>query len=356
MTRTAGRIPLVLGMGNCTRSLTEEIRSTDLSGFSAILSVTPFYNKPSQEGLYLHYREVAMASPLPVVLYNVPGRTGINIKASTTLRLAKEFPGIIGIKEASGDFKQIEEIINHKPERFQVISGDDALTYPLISLGAEGVISVVGNAFPEEFGRMVRLCLAGRFNEALPIHYSFSRLYDELFVDGNPAGVKSLLNALRTHREPAPSPPSCRRASETGGGNPPPRHGSPQYLGPMIDKATVQKIKDTADIVEVVGDYVHLIRRGGNYMGLCPFQHNERTPFILREPPQEFLLLLLLQEGWFAGEFHHGERGTLIPRGSAAPGKALRHKGGGAGTHRRGAPPAVGARVHASLPTNGRCA
>ncbi len=197
VTRTAGRIPLVLGMGgNCTRSLTEEIRSTDLSGFSAILSVTPFYNKPSQEGLYLHYREVAMASPLPVVLYNVPGRTGINIKASTTLRLAKEFPGIIGIKEASGDFKQIEEIINHKPERFQVISGDDALTYPLISLGAEGVISVVGNAFPEEFGRMVRLCLAGRFNEALPIHYSFSRLYDELFVDGNPAGVKSLLNAL----------------------------------------------------------------------------------------------------------------------------------------------------------------
>ncbi len=194
---TAGRVPLVLGMGgNCTRSLAEEIRATDLTGFSAILSVTPYYNKPSQEGIYLHFREVAMASPLPVVLYNVPGRTGTNIKATTTLRLAKEFPSIIGIKEASGDFKQIEEIINNKPDHFQVISGDDALTYPLISLGAEGVISVVGNAFPEEFGRMVRLCLEGRFNEALPIHYRFSRLYDELFVDGNPAGVKSLLNAL----------------------------------------------------------------------------------------------------------------------------------------------------------------
>lgn len=195
--KNAGRLPLVLGFGgNDTRSLTENIRKTDLSGYSAILSVTPFYNKPSQEGLYRHFGEVAKASPLPVILYNVPGRTGVNIKASTTLRLARDFDNIIGIKEASGDFKQIEEIINNKPERFQVVSGDDALTYPLISLGAIGVISVVGNAFPAEFGKMVRLCLEGRYNEALPIHYRFSRLYDELFVDGNPAGVKSLLSSM----------------------------------------------------------------------------------------------------------------------------------------------------------------
>ena len=194
---TAGRVPLVLGFGgNNTMRLVEEIREADLRGYSAILSVAPFYNKPSQEGLYQHFREVATHSPLPVVLYNVPGRTGINIKASTTLRLAHEFPNVIGIKEASGDFKQIEEIINHKPDHFQVVSGDDALTYPLISLGAVGVISVVGNAFPGEFGKMVRLCIENKFQEALPIHYRFSRLYDELFVDGNPAGVKSLLHSM----------------------------------------------------------------------------------------------------------------------------------------------------------------
>jgi 4-hydroxy-tetrahydrodipicolinate synthase len=172
------------------------MKTTDFTGFSAILSVTPFYNKPSQEGLYLHFSEIAKNSPLPVILYNVPGRTGINIKASTTLRLAHDYSNIIGIKEASGSFKQIEEIINGKPEGFHVVSGDDALTYPLITLGAEGVISVVGNAFPAEFGRMVRLCLDGNYQEALPIHYRFSKLYDELFVDGNPAGVKSLLHHM----------------------------------------------------------------------------------------------------------------------------------------------------------------
>lgn len=193
----AGRVPLVLGMGgNCTHSLVEELRNSDLTGYSAILSVAPFYNKPSQEGLFQHFSAVAEASPLPVVLYNVPGRTGVNISAATTLRLAHKYENVIGIKEASGIFKQIEEIINHKPDNFQVISGDDAITYPLITLGAEGVISVVGNAFPREFGKMVRLCLDGRFQEALPIHYRFSRLYDELFVDGNPAGVKSLLHDM----------------------------------------------------------------------------------------------------------------------------------------------------------------
>lgn len=195
--RVAGRVPLVLGMGsNCTDALVEEIKNTDFTGYSAILSVAPYYNKPSQEGLFLHFSAVAETSPLPVVLYNVPGRTGVNISAQTTLRLAKKYKSIIAIKEASGSFKQIEEIINNKPDGFKVISGDDALTYPLITLGAEGVISVVANAFPEEYGKMVRLCLEGKYNEALPIHYRFSKLYDELFVDGNPSGVKSLLHHM----------------------------------------------------------------------------------------------------------------------------------------------------------------
>lgn len=195
--KVAGRVPLVLGMGgNCTQALVNEIKATDFDGYWAILSVAPFYNKPSQEGLYQHYATIAKASPLPVVLYNVPGRTGVNITAHTTLRLAKDFEHICAIKEASGNFKQIEEIINNKPEHFQVISGDDALTYPLITLGAEGVISVVANAYPKEFGEMVRLCIDGNFQKALPIHYSFTKLYDELFVDGNPAGVKALLHKL----------------------------------------------------------------------------------------------------------------------------------------------------------------
>ncbi|MCM1369511.1 MAG: 4-hydroxy-tetrahydrodipicolinate synthase [Candidatus Amulumruptor caecigallinarius] len=192
-----GAVPLVTGMGgNCTQFLIEELKTTDLSGYSAILSVTPFYNKPGQDGIYHHFRMVAENSPLPVVLYNVPGRTSVNISAATTLRIADEFSNVIAIKEASGNFKQIEEIINSKRADFQVISGDDSLTYPLISLGAEGVISVVGNAFPKEFGEMTRLCLNGDFKKALPIHYKFSRLYDELFVDGNPAGVKSLLHSM----------------------------------------------------------------------------------------------------------------------------------------------------------------
>ncbi len=195
--KVAGRVPLVCGMGgNNTKALVEELRATDLEGYSAILSVTPFYNKPSQEGMYQHFSEVAINSPVPVILYNVPGRTGVNLSASTTLRLARDHSNIIGIKEASGNFKQIELIINGKPEGFSLISGDDAIAYPLMTLGAVGVISVVGNAFPKEFGRMIRLCLDGNYKEALPIHNRFNRLYDELFVDGNPAGVKCLLNAM----------------------------------------------------------------------------------------------------------------------------------------------------------------
>ncbi len=182
--------------GNCTRAVVNDLASQDLTGYSAILSVAPFYNKPSQEGLYQHFSKIAETSPLPVILYNVPGRTGVNISAATTLRLAHDYDNVIAIKEASGNFKQIEEIINNKPDGFKVISGDDALTYPLMTLGAEGVISVVGNAFPKEYGRMVRLCLEGRYHDALPIHYGFSKLYDELFVEGNPAGVKCLLHEM----------------------------------------------------------------------------------------------------------------------------------------------------------------
>lgn len=195
--RGAGRIPLVLGLGgNSTAGVVRELGETDLSDFQAVLSVVPFYNKPSQEGLKAHFGEVAKASPLPVVLYNVPGRTGVNMTAATTLALAEAHRNIIGIKEASGNFTQIEEIIKNKRPDFQVISGDDSITYPLMALGAEGVISVIGNAYPKEFGRMVRLCLEGRSAEALPIHFRFTEMFNLLFVDGNPAGVKCALNNL----------------------------------------------------------------------------------------------------------------------------------------------------------------
>lgn len=196
--KTAGRLPLILGMGsNCTAALVEELKATDFSGYSAVLSVVPFYNKPSQEGIYCHYAAVAEASPLPVILYNVPGRTGVNMTAETTLRLATDFPEkIIGVKEASGNISQMDEIIKRKPASFQVISGDDGITYPLLTLGAVGVMSVIGNAFPREFSRMVHLCLNGNFRDALPIHHSFTELFRLLFVDGNPAGVKCALHNM----------------------------------------------------------------------------------------------------------------------------------------------------------------
>ena len=194
---TAGRVPLVLGVGgNNTAGVTADLSSLDLEGFSAILSVVPHYNKPSQEGIYQHFAEIARKSPLPVLLYNVPGRTGVNMSADTCLRLAREFSNIIGVKEASGNFVQIEEIIKNKPSHFEVLSGDDGITYPLMTLGARGVISVIGNAFPKEFGRMVRKCLDGDFKGALPLHFQFTELFNLLFVDGNPAGVKCTLKAL----------------------------------------------------------------------------------------------------------------------------------------------------------------
>ena len=195
--KTAGRIPLIIGIGgNSTMGVVKELEETDLSGFSAVLSVVPFYNKPSQEGIFQHYKAVADASPLPVVLYNVPGRTGVNMTAATTLRIAEACPNVIGIKEASGNFSQIQEIIKNKKKDFVVISGDDSITYPLIALGAEGVISVIGNAYPKEFGEMVRLCLEDKYKEALPKHLQFTELFNLLFVDGNPAGVKCTLNAM----------------------------------------------------------------------------------------------------------------------------------------------------------------
>lgn len=193
----AGRIPIVLGIGgNNTKAVVEKLENYDLTGIEAILSVTPYYNKPSQEGIYQHYAAIAKASPIPVVLYNVPGRTGVNMTADTTLRLAKEFPIICAVKEASGNFTQIDDIIKNKPADFMVISGDDGITFPLITLGAVGVISVIGNAFPKEFSRMVRLGLEGDYPSARQIHHRFTELIELLFVEGNPAGVKSMLAVM----------------------------------------------------------------------------------------------------------------------------------------------------------------
>lgn len=192
-----GRIPIVMGCGgNCTAAVIREIQNADFTGIAAILSVVPYYNKPSQEGLYRHFSAIAKASPLPVILYNVPGRVGVNMNAETTLRLAHENSKIIAIKEASGNFDQIDEIIKNKPKTFTVLSGDDSITFPLITMGAEGVISVIGNAYPREFSKMVRLALNKEYDQALSFHHKFKELFSLLFVDGNPAGVKAALNAM----------------------------------------------------------------------------------------------------------------------------------------------------------------
>ena len=195
--RVNGRIPILLGVGsNNTRAVVETLKNDDFTGVDAILSVVPYYNKPSQEGIYQHYKAIASATELPIVLYNVPGRTGVNMTAETTLRIAKDFQNVIAIKEASGNITQMDDIIKNKPANFDVISGDDGITFPLITLGAVGVISVIGNAFPREFSRMTRLALQGDFANALTIHHKFTELFNLLFVDGNPAGVKSMLNAM----------------------------------------------------------------------------------------------------------------------------------------------------------------
>lgn len=197
VTKVRRRIPIVLGVGgNCTRLLVEKLKNDDMEGIDAILSVVPYYNKPSQEGIYQHYKAIAQATHLPVILYNVPGRTGVNMTAETTLRIAREFKNVIAVKEASGNITQMDDIIKNKPANFNVISGDDGITFPLITLGAIGVISVIGNAFPREFGKMVRLALAGDYDNARTIHHRFTELFNLLFVDGNPAGVKSLLSMM----------------------------------------------------------------------------------------------------------------------------------------------------------------
>jgi 4-hydroxy-tetrahydrodipicolinate synthase len=188
---------IIAGTGsNSTAEAIEATLGAEKAGVDACLLVTPYYNKPSQEGLYQHFAAIANASPRPVVLYNVPGRTGVNMTATTTLRLAKEFPTICAIKEASGNFTQIDDIIKNKPKEFMVISGDDGITFPLITLGAVGVISVIGNAFPREFSRMVRLALQGDYDNARQIHHHFNELIQLLFVEGNPAGVKSMLAVM----------------------------------------------------------------------------------------------------------------------------------------------------------------
>jgi len=195
--RVNGRVPILLGVGsNCTQTVIDTIKNDDMTGVDALLIAVPYYNKPSQEGIYQHYKAIAQSTKLPIVLYNVPGRTGVNMTAATTLRLAHDFNNIVAIKEASGDISQMDEIIKKKPENFDVISGDDGITFPLITLGAVGVISVIGNAFPREFSRMTRLALAGDYSSALTIHHQFTELFKLLFVDGNPAGVKAMLSMM----------------------------------------------------------------------------------------------------------------------------------------------------------------
>lgn len=193
----AGRVPILIGCGgNNTSAVIEELHTRDFSGIDGILSVCPYYNKPSQEGLYQHFKAIANATSMPVVLYNVPGRTGVNLKAETTVRLAKDCKNIVAVKEASGSLEQIDEIIKNKPDSFDIISGDDALTFPMIACGAVGVISVIGNALPKEFSRMLRLEMNGEFEAARKIHHKFTDLFSLLFVDGNPAGVKAMLNEM----------------------------------------------------------------------------------------------------------------------------------------------------------------
>jgi 4-hydroxy-tetrahydrodipicolinate synthase len=192
-----GRVPLVAGIGgNSTSEVIEAVKNFNSEGFAAILSVSPYYNKPTQEGIYQHFKAISEISPLPILLYNVPGRTGSCISAETTLRLAQDFENIIGIKEASGDFELCNKILKDKPENFLVISGDDPITLPLVAMGAVGIISVIGNALPHVLSTMVRMCLDGKFIEAQPLHYSLTDITSLCFTEGNPAGIKAILKQL----------------------------------------------------------------------------------------------------------------------------------------------------------------
>jgi 4-hydroxy-tetrahydrodipicolinate synthase len=188
------RVPLVIGIGgNSTQEVINTIRLNSLEGYDAILSVTPYYNKPQQRGLYLHYKNIATVSPIPIIMYNVPSRTSVNMKPEITLQLANEFDNIIGIKEACGNIEQIMDIIRNKPKDFMVISGDDLMTLPLLGMGADGVISVVANAYPKLFSDMVNLGLKGEMKKAREIHYKLTDFTRSVFADGNPSGIKAAL-------------------------------------------------------------------------------------------------------------------------------------------------------------------
>jgi 4-hydroxy-tetrahydrodipicolinate synthase len=192
------RIHLVLGIGgNNTKEIIQNIEQTNLDGFSAILSVSPYYNKPSQEGIYQHYRMMDAYAPLPIILYNVPGRTGSNMTSETTLRLAFDCKNVMAIKEASGNMEQCMRIINGKPKNFHVISGDDNLSLPLIACGASGVISVAANSLPKDFSDMIRFSLKGDYEKARKLHYKIMPITDQLFADGNPGGVKYLMEQMK---------------------------------------------------------------------------------------------------------------------------------------------------------------
>jgi 4-hydroxy-tetrahydrodipicolinate synthase len=196
-----GRLPLVFGIGgNNTAGVVEDLKTFDLSKVDGILSASPYYNKPTQEGIYAHYAELCKATDLPIIVYNVPGRTASNISASTTLRLANDFENIVAVKEASGDMEQVMDIIQNKPANFLVISGDDAIAFPIISTGGDGVISVVGNAFPSQFSAMVQAARQDDMTEARKYHYGVLPIIAPLFREGNPGGIKESLAELEITR------------------------------------------------------------------------------------------------------------------------------------------------------------
>ena len=209
--RNAGRLPILLGCGgNCTHKIVSKLAKDKMDDVDALLSVVPYYNKPSQAGMYAHFKAIAEATDVPIILYNVPGRTGVNMLPETTLRLAADCKNVVGIKEASGNVEQIEYILRNRPEGFKVFSGDDGITLPLIKSGADGVISVIGNGYAAEFAELVHLAQVGNYADAEVIDKRFAELYRLLFVDGNPAGIKCLMelrgmlqNVLRLPLVPA---------------------------------------------------------------------------------------------------------------------------------------------------------